>query len=84
MSKPVDGVLSNGLWAKGAGMAQGGGPLQRGAQLHINLMWSRLGADERGWGAGQPAPACTPPAPRTYVGFYKGEASWSPPRLLKP
>jgi len=84
MSKLGDGTMTNGLWTKGAGMAQGGGLLQRGAQLHINLMWSGLGADERGWGAGCPAPARAPPAPRTYVGFYKGEASWSPLRLLKP
>jgi hypothetical protein len=83
MSKLGDGTMANGSWSKGAGMARGGGPLQRGAQAHINLMWSRLGADERGWGAGGLAPARAPPAPRTYVGFYKGEASWSPLMWLR-
>jgi hypothetical protein len=71
MSKLGDGTMANGSWTKGAGMTQGGGPLQRGAQLHINLMWSRLGADERGWGAGQLAPACAPPHPAPMLVFTK-------------
>jgi hypothetical protein len=71
MSKLGDGTIANGLWAKGAGMVEGGGLLQRGAQLHINLMWSGLGADGRGWGAGCPAPACTHPHPAPMSVFTK-------------
>jgi hypothetical protein len=83
MSKLGDGTMANGSWSKGAGMAQGGDPLQRGVQLHMPLMVGFMIQVHRGGGAGQPAPARTPPAPRTYVGFYKGELSWSPLRWLR-
>jgi len=80
MSKLGDGTMTNGSWSKGAGMAQGGGPLQRGVQAHMPLMVGFMIQVRLVGGAGCPAPACTPPAPRTHVGFYKGELSWSPLR----
>jgi|ECHhosMinimDraft_1075155.scaffolds.fasta_scaffold01230_3 hypothetical protein len=71
MSKPVDGVLPNGFWAKGAGMVEGCGLQQGRAQLHIKWMWSELGADGEEGDAGWPAPACTPSHPAPMLALTK-------------
>jgi hypothetical protein len=84
MSKLGDGTMTNGPWTKGAPMVQGGDPTGRGAPLHMPLMVGFMVQVHR-WGVHPGgAPQRTPGARCTYVGFYKGEASWSPLRLLKP
>ena len=77
MSKPVNGALPNGSWTNGAGMTQGGGPPAEGAQLHMPLMWSGLGADGEGGGAGSPAPPCTSlhPAPMLALTKVRGHGA---------